>query len=217
MTNWRVPEELLQRDLSDGIALYGEPLFVSFVAEALRLHPIEPPLGFLARLPVELRKREVQFATLDEAGRIEKPAFIKPASEKTFAAQIYANGAALPTLDWLPDDTPVLISEPVQWEVEFRCFVCDGEVQTLSPYWRGAQTAESEDGWWPMSDEENQNAQDFARLVLSQNSLSVCVLDVGIIAERGWAVVEANPAYGSGLYGCDPTLVLKTVSRAFVN
>lgn len=41
-------------------------------------------------------------------------------------------------------------------------------------------------------------------------------LDVGLIRDRGWAVVEANAAWGSGIYGCDPREVLKVVGRACV-
>jgi hypothetical protein len=215
LTDWRVPLELRERDLSDGIAVYGEPLFVAVVAEALHLKPIEPPLDFLPQLPFELRGREVQLSTLAEARGITKAAFIKPAGEKTFAAQVYESGAALPVLDWLEAATPVLISEPVRWQVEIRCFVGDGQVQTLSPYWRDDKTAQEADGSWPMSDEERQGVQDFAVRVLSETTLQVGVLDVGIIAEFGWAVVEVNPAFGSGIYGCDPTKVLQVVRRAF--
>lgn len=217
LTDWRVPVELRERNLTNGIAVYGEPLFVAVVAEALHLEPIEPPLDFLPQLPFNLRGRAVQITTLGEARRIEKAAFIKPAGEKTFAAQVYESGAALPPLEWLENETPVLISEPVQWEVEFRCFVCDGQVQTLSPYWRGDKTAQHTDGSWPMSEEERHNAQDFAARVLSETSLQVGVLDVGTIAGFGWAVVEANPAFGSGIYGCDPLQVLQVVRCAFVN
>jgi hypothetical protein len=152
--------------------------------------------------------------TLNEARQLKERVFIKPAGEKTFAAQVYESGAALPAMEWLPGDTPVLISEPVFWEVEFRCFVSEGKVQTLSPYWRGDRTAQI-DGSWPMSDDERQGAVDFAARVLSENSLTVGVLDVGIISDFGWAVVEANPAFGSGIYGCDPLQVLQVVSCAF--
>jgi hypothetical protein len=40
------------------------------------------------------------------------------------------------------------------------------------------------------------------------------VLDVGIIRGEGWAVVEANAPWGSGVYGCDPDQVLRVVQRA---
>ena len=31
---------------------------------------------------------------------------------------------------------------------------------------------------------------------------------------RGWAVIESNPAWGSGLYGCDLNQVLGVLQRA---
>ncbi|WAS92153.1 ATP-grasp domain-containing protein [Nannocystis punicea] len=41
------------------------------------------------------------------------------------------------------------------------------------------------------------------------------VIDVGAIEDRGWAVAEANPAWASGLCGCEPARVL-AVLRACV-
>lgn len=40
---------------------------------------------------------------------------------------------------------------------------------------------------------------------------SAFVLDVGVTLERGWAVVEANPCWGAGLYGCEPQRVLEVL------
>jgi hypothetical protein len=41
------------------------------------------------------------------------------------------------------------------------------------------------------------------------------VLDVGHIEERGWAVVEANQAYASGIYGeADVNAVLDVCRRS---
>ena len=45
---------------------------------------------------------------------------------------------------------------------------------------------------------------------------SAVALDVGTIVGRGWAVVEANPCWGSGVYGCDPAGVLRAARRASV-
>jgi hypothetical protein len=42
------------------------------------------------------------------------------------------------------------------------------------------------------------------------------VLDVGIIDGRGWAVVEFNECWASGIYACDPHRVLDTLLRACV-
>ena len=38
--------------------------------------------------------------------------------------------------------------------------------------------------------------------------------DVRIIEDRGWAVVEQNAAWGSGIYGCDPEQVLEVLRVA---
>jgi hypothetical protein len=42
------------------------------------------------------------------------------------------------------------------------------------------------------------------------------VVDVGRMTGRGWGVVEANPAWASGLCGCDPASVLPVLRRAVV-
>ena len=41
-------------------------------------------------------------------------------------------------------------------------------------------------------------------------------LHVGVIAGRGWAVIEQNSAWGSGIYGCDPEQVLQVLRFAAV-
>ena len=42
------------------------------------------------------------------------------------------------------------------------------------------------------------------------------VLDVGMIEDRGWAVVECNECWAAGIYACDPHRVLDTLLRACV-
>ncbi|MFB7264339.1 ATP-grasp domain-containing protein, partial [Streptomyces nojiriensis] len=43
---------------------------------------------------------------------------------------------------------------------------------------------------------------------------STAVVDVGLPDGGGWAVIEANPAWSSGGYACDPERVLDVVLRA---
>ena len=40
------------------------------------------------------------------------------------------------------------------------------------------------------------------------------MIDVGLTVEAGWAVVEANPCWGAGIYACDPSAVLNVLARA---
>ncbi|MBX7218468.1 MAG: ATP-grasp domain-containing protein [Blastocatellia bacterium] len=211
--SWRVPQHF------SGVepVLYGESLFVAAIAEQLSLTLVAPPLDWLARLPVELCKRKVEFSTLGQAKAGCFPAFVKPADEKCFPARVYETGEHLAVAALVEDETPVLVAEPVEWDIEFRCFVCHGEVMTLSPYSRHGVLLQTETGEWPASETEWQSAGEFARLVLGQTESPLpvaAVLDVGFLPERGWAVVEANPAWGSGIYGCDPVLVLETLAAS---
>jgi hypothetical protein len=213
--SWRVPQHLLDRD----VVLYGEPLFAAIVAESLGLSLLEPPPAWLAGLPRELTRRPIPLTTLAEARALTRPTFVKPAEDKCFPARVYESGHDLPRESVLPGRTPVLIAGPVDWQVEFRCFSLDGEVLTLSPYWRDGRLAQAEDGSWEMTEEELHGAREFATTVLRDSRAALppaVVLDVGTIRDEGWAVVEANAAWGSGIYGCDPDQVLRVVQRACV-
>src|SRR5262245_56457869 len=77
--------------------LYGEGLFAASVSEALQLALIQPTFSWLADLPERFRRRNVQCRTLGQARQHQSPAFIKPASDKSFPAQVYPSGDALPT------------------------------------------------------------------------------------------------------------------------
>lgn len=52
----------------------------------------------------------------------------QPPNDKSFPARVYTE-AELPSE--YPDDMPVLVSEVVVWEKEFRCFVLDRRPRTL--------------------------------------------------------------------------------------
>jgi len=215
LSSWRVPKELC----GTGAAIYGEPLFVTVVAEPIGTEVLEPSENWLPGLPDEYRKRWVQLATLGEARKLTSSTFIKPVSDKCFKAKVYARGEELPSAVDLDDSEHVLISEPVEWQIEFRAFVINRKVVTVSPYLRNGELVEQPDGSWPAELHETEAAEAFYKNVLANADLSIppaFVMDVGIIADRGWAVIEANAAWGSGLYGCDPAEVLRVVRRACV-
>jgi hypothetical protein len=174
-------------------------------------------IDWLPKLPHRWRRRDVQLATLAEARKTTTRSFIKPADEKCFDARIYSSGAELPAPGALPDDLPVLVQEVVEWTTEFRCFVLDRKLLTASPYWHNAQLAKSEDGFWSASNEQLEDAIRFCKSVLKDPNvtlLDAIALDVGIIQNRGWAVVECNAAFSSGIYACDPIEVLHVLRRA---
>lgn len=215
LLSWHVPDGLP----ADDVTLYGEPFFAAAIAEQLSLHLLEPPFDWLATLPVRYSKRRVFCTTLDEARLVADMAFIKPADDKCFPAGVYSSGAELHETEHLPGETPVLVSEPVRWEVEYRAFIRHNELQTLSPYFRDGNLAQAEDGDWSADEEEVREAYDFYTLLLRDAEVKLppgVVVDIGRIRGRGWAVVEANPAWSSGIYGCDPSQVLPVVESACV-
>lgn len=206
LQGWRVAE------LPDGpLCLYGEPLFATTVAQQVGLALLAPPLDWLPHLPSEYHQRSVRFATLAALHEITFPAFVKPADDKCFVAKVYYEASALPDSQTLPANTPILIAEPVTWEREFRCFIRHRRLMTLSPYARLGELSEE------AQPAELAEAESFVARVLADERVPLppaTVVDVGTIRGRGWAVVEANPAWGSGIYACEPRQVLHTLAAS---
>jgi ATP-grasp domain, R2K clade family 2 len=212
LQSWRVPETLCDGDP----VLYGEPLFALVVAGSLNLSLIEPSFNWLSLLPKKWVQRTIRFMTLKDA-RNEGRAFIKPADDKCFIARVYDSGAELPEKEILPDAIPVLVSDTVNWLIEFRCFILEKQLVTLSPYLRNGEPSQSSEGYWHAAEDEFNQATDFINRFLADENVMLppaVVVDVGIIEGSGWAVIEANAAWGSGIYGCDPTKVLDVLERA---
>ena len=216
---WRLPEDFA---VPPPVAVYGDPLFADLAAMTLRLALLEPPLDFLTRLLHSFVRRSVRVGTLAEARTLSVPQFVKPAEDKSFEARVYETGAELPGVEaGLPEDMPVLIAEPVRWTTEYRCFVRDSAVAAMSPYFRRGRLArDKKTGAWVSPPGERDAAEAFAGSVLAVAGGYLpagVVLDVGRIAGQGWAVVEANPAWASGIYGCAPAAVLPVVARSVVS
>lgn len=151
---------------------------------------------------------------MGEARLATTPQFVKPPNDKSFEALVYRSGIDLP--GDLDDAMSVLVAESVSFEVEYRCFVRDGDVVTISPYLRFGRLAEKDAD--PGTSEERSEAIDFARRLLTDPATpavgDAVVLDVGRISGRGWAVVELNAAWGAGLYLCDAAEALETIRRS---
>jgi hypothetical protein len=211
LRSWRVPQEL--RTVPDPV-LYLEALLGPMLAEQFGLRLPEPPGDWLPRLPEEYRKRRVSLTTLGQARLLAQPAFVKPPNDKCFPARVYS-GPELPA--GFPDETPVLVAEAVVWEKEFRCFVLDRRLRTFSVYLRGGELQRGND--FASTKDEDGALRRFVEPLLDDARVDLpraAVVDVGVIRGRGWAVVEQNAAWGSGLYGCDPVEVLEVLRHAAV-
>ncbi|MCC6737856.1 MAG: ATP-grasp domain-containing protein [Planctomycetia bacterium] len=133
LERWAVPDRL--RNVPEPV-LYLEGLFGPTLAEAFGRELVEPPVDWLARLPVEHRRRRVELMNVAQARGVAERKFMKPPNDKSFPAGVY-RGVDLPA--FIEDNAPVLVSEIVDWEVEFRCFVLDRTVLALSVYLRDGE------------------------------------------------------------------------------
>ncbi len=207
---WNVPVT----DAAD-VAVYAEPLLATHIAQTLGLELLEPPIDWLPSIPALWRKRSVLLATINEARAGTEPRFVKSAGGKEFDARVYASGQDLPRGQMIGDSLPVLIQEVVHWEVEYRCFVSDRAVRGASSYWRHGKESRNENGLW--SADELPQAVGFCNDFLADSKVNApegCVIDVGVIKGRGWAVIECNAAWSSGTYGCDGASVLPVLRSA---
>jgi hypothetical protein len=198
---------------------YGGSDVADQVAERFHLALLEPPWDLLARTPYALRHGTVEFTHYDQLQPFESPMFVKPADvrRKAFDAGLYTDVRSARREAPLDPHMPVLLSEPVEWLEEHRCFILDGRLVASSPYLRFGRPA-----WRPFNAREGtvplpEGAHEVCRRLLSTADLPLppgFVVDVGLIQDRGWAVVEYNPAWCSSLVGCDPTAVLPVLERA---
>lgn len=211
LRSWEVPAAL--RQVPEPV-LYLEALFGQTLAAQFGLRLLEPEIDWLPGLPDEYRQRRVMLTTLGACRELVEPAFIKPPNDKSFPARVYT-GAELP--HEYDEDTPVLVADVVEWETEFRCFILDRQLQTISIYLRSGELQRDRD--FAATDVELAAAASFVSTILADDRVKLprsAVVDVGVIARRGWAVVEQNAAWGSGIYGCDPVRVLEVLRHAAV-
>ncbi|HEY8482001.1 MAG TPA: ATP-grasp domain-containing protein [Spirillospora sp.] len=210
---WRAPARLRGQD----VVLYGEPTFVEVIAAQLGIRLLDVPRDWLPGLPEHHVRRHIEISTLGAVRQgLSEPTFVKPSDgRKAFEGKVVTDPGELPGRDVLPDDTSVYVCEPVTWDVEFRCHVLEGTVVAMSPYMLDGELALTPDGLWKAPDDDVRQAAQYLEKFLAEVRVPpATVIDVGRIHDRGWAVIEANAAWGAGIYGCAPDEVLKVLARA---
>jgi hypothetical protein len=192
------------------VAIYGEPLFVRVVAAQGGRVVLEPPLDWLPRLPPALLGRAVDAGVFADRLGLRYPRFVKPADDKAFPAAVYADADAIPFSASIDPEVAILHSDPVQFESEYRCFVVHGRAVAHSLYSVNGALVET-----PGEPEAIAAAVAVAEAAAAAGAAMTppgVVIDVGRTADGAYVVIEANPAFGSGMYRADPAGVLAVLS-----
>lgn len=191
--------------------LYAEGFFAEFLAENLALELLRPADDSLARLETDFLRRDVSFYSVVNFERPKHAAFIKPADQKLFAVAVYEPDEPIPGLEQLAPNDPILVADVVKFVREYRFFVHKRNIQTGSIYLLDGQVPQAAVGYAGEGDTRWLEAVNFAQRVCRKTLIELpesFVLDVGLLDTNVWAVVEFNPTWASGIYGCDPHSVL---------
>jgi hypothetical protein len=204
------PDSLKEKE----IIFYGETILADAICNDLNLALFEPNYDWLPNLPYQYRLRTIELTSFQEVCNNLFPKFIKPVDEKWFPAKVYFSTKELKSDYSGSDDLQILISEPVIFETEFRFFIANRKIYSFSPYIKNGQLAKDNEGNWICEPNESQEATDFISKLLTDQRVDLppaVVIDVGKIKDFGWAVVEANPIWASGLCGANPVSVLQAL------
>lgn len=176
-----------------------------------------PGQTWLSGLDSSLTGRRIETGTLDEMPA-DGIVFAKPAEAKIrgFVSAKYTKKHIedIYAAETVPSETIL------QWSVdildmnhEHRFFVANGEVMAGSPYFVDS-IVYTADMTSPFSDEAKLFALD-AIHELKDNQPPAYTLDVARNERTGeWLIVEANPAWSSGLYGCNHAAVMDVLDIA---
>lgn len=144
--------------------------------------------------------------------------FAKPAEAKVEAlkASVYSVGEVLDILrdETIPRDTLIQWTENIlPLNYEHRFFIAHGKVYTGSPYLIDGEVYHST-MVSPCYNEAMRAVENFIEL-LGDGKPPAFTLDVALREDTGeWVIVEANPAWSSGIYGAEPDKVLEVLEVA---
>jgi hypothetical protein len=217
--SWRIPDRL---KTNTDIAIYGEWLFCETVAEQTGYKLQRNPLNWLAKLPEEYVNRKVVFTNLGEARRLTERKFIKPADNKLFQAKIYNSGSEL--TNSLEDNIPVLISDVMSFTSEYRCIVKNRQVISSCCYWLHTKQMQNLNQAAELNlsknyDNKFHDVVNFVNKMLKDDRVECvnsCTIDVGRFDKDRYTIIEENPIYASGIYGCDPVAMLDAIKSSCI-
>lgn len=160
----------------------------------LEVEPLSP--WAITNLPFNVLGRSIQCGKYKDLEQpFKKELFVKCVNHKWFPAKVYSIGESILSSSQ-PDDL-IYVQDVVHFQHEIRCFTVNGKVLTASWY--------RKDGVFSPEHLEDvpQSVTELVEVCSHKYPRGV-VLDFGLIDGR-WYLIEANEAWASGLYDCDPS------------
>ncbi len=187
----------------EAVRVYGNETFCLVLQERLGLALQTPADDLSTTVPSKFLRRSLSKRRLDQVSGATFPLFIKSLVPKQIPSRLYATAHELSDVSsGMQPTSELLVSEPVCFVAEVRSFVLDGEILDAALY-EGVASLE--------------DARDFIRqLVAAVPQPRAVVIDVGLLADNSWALVEFNAAWGAGLNGCNASRVLPAIVAASV-
>ena len=183
-------------------ALYGGYMWGESVAAQLGLPLMVPDDDWLTTVPYALSKRVTIKSVVSQV--VNFPVFAKSLRGKTIASRVYHSSDDFPPGS---RDEAILVQPVRDMAFEYRAFVLDGAILAASCYAKDGELFVVEmDEASPM-----RNWMDGTAACLAPSLPRACVIDFGILRNGARCVIEANPAWCSGLYACDPSQALAVI------
>lgn len=152
--------------------------------------PLPPELDY----PEELREfygREIWTGTLRDAKQwplSKGPVFVKPTTQKLFTGLVWqgtkTNRLTLATYD---EDTPVFMSNVVDFISEFRCYILDGKILDVKRY-KGSYSV-------------GPAKEVVEAAVAAYKGPRAYAIDFGVTSDGKTLIVEVNDGFALGNYG----------------
>ena len=191
---WRIEQDL---NVEGDIAIYGEPLFARVIAAQLDKVLLEPEHDWLTKLEFEFVQRKIEYTEIKKLANLSYPIFIKPPDDKLFTAKIYTSVDEILNRIDLESNQQILVSEPVTFTKEYRSHILNGEIVSCTRYLMNSELDISS------NDKTIKDAIVFIERLLKETETRIpptVVIDVGLLDSGEFAVVEANPSFGAGIY-----------------
>lgn len=131
--------------------------------------------------------------------------FIKPTEQKLFTGFVWkgcTDRESRMRIVTIPNNTPIWISEVVDFVSEYRCVIRDGKIVDVRRY----------KGDWSIAPNRIDVECAVKNFISSGESPTVCCIDFGIMKSGATAIVEVNDGFAFGHYGMNPVEYAKCLA-----